>query len=50
MPEPLTTAATLGKFYKELIEEGVPEHVCDLIVRDVAQTITHEDGYLAVKA
>ena len=49
MPETTTTAAGLGMFYKELVEQGIPVDVCDSIVRDVAHSLTRE-GELVVKA
>ena len=48
MPE-LTTAVLLGRFYAELIEEKIPDHLAMDIVRRAAETITHNDG-VGVKA
>ncbi|WP_163185980.1 hypothetical protein [Cellulosimicrobium sp. SL-1] len=43
--EPRTTANVLGKFRKELTENGIPDDVADDLVREAGITEIRNDGW-----
>jgi len=45
MPEPLTTAARLGRFYAELVDADLPVDVAVDIVRHAAAVEIDADGF-----
>lgn len=45
-----TTAEILGQYRKELLANDIPEDVADYLVRDAANIMLRNSGYVDVKA
>lgn len=44
MDDTPTTADYLGRYRKELLEQGIPAEVADALVRDAAHDLVGSDG------